>query len=381
MDQWSVPCSVYRGGTSRGIFFLAKDVPQNKEKRDLLFMTAIDAWNGTQVDGLGGMTSSTSKVCVVGPSDIDGADVEWTFFQIGLENPIVDEKGTCGNLMTAVGAFAVDKGLIKIPPQSKQVAVNVYHTNLKKMIRIEVPVYENMSQTTGDFYIAGVKKPGAKIYISIMNPGGENTGAVNPLGVKSEIVFNNQNHSDVTFSDVLNPFVFIRASSVGLTGAESKAELLKNQKVFDVLDDIRADMAVKTGLARDVQEAKTVVQNIPKIAIVSEPITYTTNQGTVVNAEDIDIAIKVISMGKLHNSSPASCMYNIAVSSAIKGTLINEIIGDKTGGRRLVRIGHPGGITEVFVDIDEESGTPVSVSVERTARLIMSGEVYVPKEL
>lgn len=381
MDQWSVPCSVYRGGTSRGVFFLAKDVPQNKEQRDLLFMTAIDAWNGTQVDGLGGMTSSTSKVCVVGPSELGGVDVEWTFFQIGVENPIVDEKGTCGNLMAAVGSFAVDQGLVTIPPGVETVTVNVYHTNLKKMIRIEVPVYEGGAKTIGNFYIAGVKKPGAKIYISIMNPGGENTGSINPLGRKINVTTDDLSSYEVTFADVLNPFVFIKTKDLGLTGSESKSELITNTKVLETVADIREKIAVQSGLANTIEEAKTVVQNIPKIAMVSQPITYTTNQGEVVNAEDIDIVIKVISMGKLHNSSPASCMYNIAVSSALSGNLIHEIIGDKTGERRLIRIGHPGGVTEVYVDIDAKSGLPKSVSVERTARLIMAGQVYVPKDL
>ena len=133
MSQFSVPCSVYRGGTSRGLFFQKKDLPEDVAARNRIFLEAMDSDNPSQVNGLGGTTSSTSKVCVVSPSEREGVDVDWTFYQLGVGVAVVDDKGTCGNLMSGVGAFAVDEGLVKLDPQATMADVYVYNTNIKNL--------------------------------------------------------------------------------------------------------------------------------------------------------------------------------------------------------------------------------------------------------
>ena len=116
MSQFSIPCSVYRGGTSRGLMFHKKDLPADAQARNRIFLEGIDAYNASQVNGLGGTTSSTSKVCVIAPPSVEGVDGDWTFYQVGTGEAVVDDKGTCGNMMAAVGAFMVDEGLVKVLP-------------------------------------------------------------------------------------------------------------------------------------------------------------------------------------------------------------------------------------------------------------------------
>ncbi len=379
MSQFSVPCSVYRGGTSRGLFFQKKDLPEDVAARNRIFLEAMDSDNPSQVNGLGGTTSSTSKVCVVSPSEREGVDVDWTFYQLGVGVAVVDDKGTCGNLMSGVGAFAVDEGLVKLDPQATMADVYVYNTNIKKVLRMEIPVVNGKAKVQGDYAMPGVVRPGAMIRVSILQPGGEMTGKQLLLGAKSAVKTKKAEY-EATFSDLINPFIFLAGQAVGLTGAESHKAVATNQAVLDELNLIRDKVAVLAGMAADEEEARVKKPNVPKIAVIAPAQDYVTTDGETVKRDEVDILVKVVSMGKLHRTSPASGLYNLAATSLLAGTVPNKVAGFAAGEKeRLVRIGHPEGVVEVRVTLTDDGEKVAKVGLERTARRIMRGEVYIPE--
>ena len=377
MSQFSVPCSVYRGGTSRGLLFQKKDLPEDAKERSRIFIEGIDAYNLSQVNGLGGTTSSTSKVCVVSPSAQEGVDVDWMFYQVGIGEAIVDEKGTCGNMMTAVGAFAVDEGLVNVDPKATKVDIFVNNVNINKVLHLEVPVVEGKAKVAGDYLMPGVVKPGAKYVVSIMNPGGEMTGKQLLLGKKTKVKTGKGTYT-VTFSDLINPFVFLAGKDLGLKGNESHKEVANNQEILDELNLIRNKLAVASGMAESEADARNK-PSVPKIAVVAPPQDYVTTSGEQIHKDEVDILVKAVSMWKLHRTCPASGLYNIAAVTLMPGTIPNEIAQIPTEEtERIIRIGHPDGVVEVLVTLAEDGASISRVGMERTARRIMKGEVFIP---
>ncbi|MBP2638452.1 MAG: PrpF protein [Firmicutes bacterium] len=380
MSQFSTPCSVYRGGTSRGLFFHKKDLPADGKERNKIFLEGIDCYNPSQVNGLGGTTSSTSKVGIIAPPSVEGADVDWTFVQLGVAEAVVDEKGTCGNLMAAAGAFAVDEGLVAVDPAADMADVYVYNTNIKKLLHMEIPVVSGKAKVSGDYQMPGVVKPGAMFRVSIMSPGGEMTGKQLLLGPKSEVKTAKAAY-EVTFSDLINPFIFLAGKDVGLTGAESQKEVAANQAILDELNLIRDKVAVLAGMAADEQDARQNKPNVPKIAVIAPAQDYVTTGGEQIKKEEVDILVKAVSMWKLHRTCPASGLYNLAAAALLTGSVPNQIAGFTAGEKeRMVRIGHPEGIVEVLVTVAEDGQSVSRVGMERTARRIMKGEIFTPVE-
>lgn len=378
MSQFSVPCSVYRGGTSRGLFFHKKDLPEDSQTRNRIFLEGIDCYNPSQVNGLGGTTSSTSKVCVIAPSTHKGADVDWTFYQLGVAEPVVDEKGTCGNLMAAVGAFTVDEGLVPVDPAAAMTDIFVYNTNIKKVLHMEVPLVNGKAKVSGDYLMPGVVKPGAMFRVSIVNPGGEMTGKLLLLGLKHEVQTEKSSY-EVTFADLINPFIFLAAHDVGLTGNEPSSSVAAKQALLDELNLIRDKIAVAAGMAENEQDARLNKPNVPKIAMVAPAQDYVTTGGELIKKEEVDILIKVVSMGKLHRTSPASGLYNLAAATLLHGTVPNQIAGFPQGVKeQMIRIGHPEGVVEVRVTLTDDLKNVEKVGMERTARRIMKGELFIP---
>ena len=379
MPQFSIPCCVYRGGTSRGLMFHKRDLPTDANARNKIFLQGIDAYNPSQVNGLGGTTSSTSKVCVVSPSAIEGVDGDWTFYQVGTAEAVVDDKGTCGNMMAAVGAFMVDEGLVKVDPAATLADVFVYNTNIKKKLHMQVPVINGKARVSGDYVMPGVIQTGAMMRVSIVSPGGEMTGKQMLLGNTTEIATAKRTYT-VTFSDLINPFIYLSGEDVGLTGNESHQAVANNQVIIDELNLIRDKMAVVAGMAKDEQDAHQNKPNVPKVAVIAPPQDYVTTGGEQIKKEDVDILIKAVSMWKLHRTCPASGLYNLASISLLEGTVANRLAGFAPGTtEKMVRIGHPEGIVEVKVQLNADGTAVESVGMERTARKIMKGELFIPE--
>ncbi|MBB6448223.1 hypothetical protein HNR44_000172 [Geomicrobium halophilum] len=368
MTQYSIPCSVYRGGTSRGLFFHEKDLPANRQEKYRVFLEAIDAYNPSQIDGLGSGTSHTSKVVVISPSGQEDADVNYTFYQIGIGQEIVDDKGTCGNLMAAVGAFSVNEKLVE-PSDGTGVTVRAVNTNIGKIVSIHVPAENGAAKVQGAFQMPGTAMPGAKYTVRILDPGGGKTGKTLPLGSVHE-----ENDRAYSFVDLVNPFVHLEASAFHLDGTESNARISDNQDLLAALEIVRAGSAVASGMEETIENARKAPA-VPKVTLVAPPQTYVSTSGTMINKKDIDIMAKMISMGKVHRTFAGSGLLNLAASTLLPGTIPNRLVSAQPNG--VVRIGHPDGIAEVMVSLNDEGNDISSVGLNRTARLIMKGEVYI----
>lgn len=379
MPQYSVPASVYRGGTSRGIYFKAGDLPRDPAERDRVFLHGIDAWNLSQVDGLGAGTSHTSKCVVVTPSDREGVDVDYTFIQVGIGKQIADAKGTCGNLMAGAAAFAIDEGMVPTTKGETAKTVILYDTNARKNLSITVPLTgDGKAATKGDYPLPGIVRPGALVRVEILHPGGGKTGKSLPLGPLTELstphgVFT------VTITDMINPFVFVDATDVGLTGADPFATLSTDAEKLEILNSIRDAAAVALGWAPTPEAARETIPSVPKVAVVGAPRDYEATSGGVVSADGVDIVARCLSMGRLHRTFPASGLYCLAGTCLLPGTTPNRFARKPGPGREhTIRLGHPDGVVEVRVRQTEDGQDIEAVGMDRTARRIMRGELFVP---
>ena len=377
MSQFSVPCVVYRGGTSRGLFFKADDLPKNRQEMEKIFLNGIDSYNLSQVNGLGSGTSHTSKVVVIGPPSIDKADIDYTFYQIGIGEEVVDDKGTCGNLMAAVGAFALDEEMVSSIDGEEFLIVNAFNTNIEKMIRIKVPVVNGQARVKGTYEMSGIKLPGAKYNVDILSPGGGKTGSTLPLGTTYQMTIN-EGSFEVSVVDIVNPFVYLSSESVGLVEGSLSTDLSAKVELLDLLESARCEISYRSGLTKSLEEAADAPA-IPKIAIVSPPCDYVTTSGKEIKKEEVDIVTKMVSMGRFHRTFAGSGLYNLAAAVLLPGTIPNRCSGIiESDGERVVRIGHPDGIAEVKVKLTADGIDVESVGLERTARRIMKGNLYIP---
>lgn len=378
MTQFSIPCTVYRGGTSRGLFFHKSDLPEQLEMQKNIFLAGIDAYNVSQVNGLGSGTSHTSKVVVIAPPSVEGADVNYTFVQVGIGKEMIDANGTCGNLMAAVGAFVIDEGLVQVDPLDDYAEVTVYDTNIGKMLKLQVPVLNGQAKVTGDYLMPGLAKPGAKIKVDIVNPGGGKTGLTMPLGTTYTLKTDSSTY-ELSFVDIVNPFVFVSSQALGVKGTEPNSEISANVSLMQEMDRIRDEMAVAAGMAGTLEQARLETPSVPKIAMVAEPQDYRTTSGRQIKAEEVDIIIKMVSMSLLHRTCSASGLYNIAAAALLPGTIPNLLARKKDSGKEhVMRIGHPDGIVELRVTLTEDGKDIASVGVDRTARRIMKGDLFIP---
>lgn len=379
MSQFKVPCVIYRGGTSRGIFFHRKDLPEDKALQEHVFLRAIGAEDASHVDGLGGGSSHTSKVVIINKSDQEGVDVDYTFIQLGIGSNVIDYEGTCGNLMAAVGAFAVDEGLVDFSGQEHRVNVRVWNTNIERYLEIKVPIKNKRAKVAGMYAMPGIYHPGAKYTVRIGRPGGGKTGSTLPLGAVTPLELESKSY-ELSFCDLVNPFVYVKASALDLSGTELNEDVMKQAATMDRLEQIRAYAAVESQLASSVQEATEKSQAIPKVAYVSEPKDYYTSKGTLVKKEDYDILARMVSMGNMHRTFAVSGLLNIAGACMLKGTIPYKLCQrDRSNNEGRIRIGHPEGVISVQVKKESQGEAIEYVELERTVRRIMSGDLLIPK--
>jgi len=375
MPQYSVPCAVYRGGTSRGLIFHEKDLPTDIAERNRIFMTGIDAWNPAQIDGLGGGTSHTSKVVVVHPPSRKDAVADYTFYQIGIGKPIVDDSGTCGNLMAAVGMFVIDEGLAGNAAEQAMADISLYNRNIDKLVLLRMPIENGEAKTGGNHAMPGVEQRGAKIRVTIMSPGGTVAGSILPLG-RTYNMSGIRKAYTVSVVDCILPVVFVSAEELGLQGGEPISRLQGDEALAQELECIRREAAVQAGIARS---ADTAPAAVPKIAIIARPQDYRTSSGAMIRSRDVDIVARMMSMGKFHRTFAAGGMFCLAAALMLRGTIPHRLNSfPLQTGKGTVRIGHPEGAAEVSVTLAPDGTGIQSVGLDRTARRIMKGSLYVP---
>ncbi|MCZ6623027.1 MAG: 3-methylitaconate isomerase [Deltaproteobacteria bacterium] len=373
-----IPCAIYRGGTSKPIFFLEKDLPQDLKERDQVILAAFGSPDLRQIDGLGGADPLTSKVAYIGPPTISNTDINYTFGYVGIAGPVIDYTGNCGNTSAAVGPFALLRGLIE--PKGPITTARIYNTNTKKVIVAEFHVRDGEFFSEGSFRIDGVPGSGSKILLDFIDSGGAVTGKLLPTGkVQEEIKFPTIGTLAVSMVDAANPFVFVKASDLGLLGNETLEEISGNGVLLKKCEEVRSVVAEIMGIAKK-EEATRLSPGVPKIALVSPPTSYLTPKG-MVNASEVDIIAWMTALQKLHKAYAVTGAVCLGAAAKIEGTVVNEIFRQaQHSNPPSVRIGHPSGTIQVEIETKEKNGhlELTKAALARTARLLMDGYVYVP---
>jgi 2-methylaconitate cis-trans-isomerase PrpF len=379
--QRRVRAVVMRGGTSRAVIFRPGDLPADPAVRDRVILKIFGGGDpyGRQIDGLGGALSTTSKAAIIGPATVPDADVDYTFGQVSVTQPLIDYGGNCGNISSAVGPFAIEEGFVRATDPMTR--VRIWQTNTRKHIIAHVPTSGGLPQVEGDYAIDGVPGPGAMILLEFLNPGGSMTGRLLPTGRPTDTLeIPGVGPVTVSLIDAANPLVFVRPSALGLGGREMPDRVDGDPTLLSRLEAIRAHAAVRIGLAQTAAEATKGSPGVPKIAFVAAPEAYTALDGRVVDADQIDVVGRIMSMGRLHRAYAATGAICTAVAAQVDGTLVHDVARPAGSGQRSVRIGHPSGVIEVGVEVRRtgEGWTVEKVVTRRTARRLMEGVALVP---
>ncbi|MDN8614473.1 2-methylaconitate cis-trans isomerase PrpF [Variovorax ginsengisoli] len=388
--QIKIPATCMRGGTSKGVFFRLQDLPEVAQRpgpaRDALLLRVIGSPDpyGKQIDGMGGATSSTSKAVILSRSSRPGHDVDYLFGQVAIDRPFVDWSGNCGNLSAAVGPFVIANGLVDASrlPRNGMATVRIWQANIGKTIVAHVPMSYGAVQETGDFELDGVTFPAAEVQLEFIDPAdegdGEAGGAMFPTGnLVDDLEVPGVGTMKATLINAGIPTIFVNADAVGYAGTELQDAINGSDAALAMFETIRAHGAVRMGLIRDIAEAG-LRQHTPKVAFVAPPAAYTASSGKPVNAADVDLLVRALSMGKLHHAMMGTAAVAIGTAAAIPGTLVNLAAGG--GERTAVRFGHPSGTLRVGAEARQVDGrwTVTKALMSRSARVLMEGQVRVP---
>ena len=376
-----IPCAIYRGGTSKPIFFLEKDLPSDNHLRDRTILSAFGSPDSRQIDGLGGSDPLTSKVAYIAPATDSDSDINYTFGYVGITAPVIDYTGNCGNTSAAVGPFALLRGLIE--PREPFTKVRIFNTNTKKIIVAEFAVKDGAFHSEGDFKIDGVPGTGSKVLLDFLDSGGSVTGKLLPTGKPQEKI-NTPTRGPLTVSlvDAANPFIFVKARDLGLKENATAEEIAEDTALLNQCEEIRSIAAEMMGIT-NAREATRLSPGVPKIALVSPPTSYKTSEGEV-KSREVDIVARMTALQKLHKTYAVTGAVCLGAAAMIEGTVVNELFqGWPSQSSTSVRIGHPSGTLQVEIDLARENGrlTLSKAALARTARLLMDGIVHVPKKI
>jgi probable AcnD-accessory protein PrpF len=380
-----IPAVYMRGGTSKGVFFHLPDLPaparQPGTARDALLLRVLGSPDpyGKQIDGLGNASSSTSKAVILSRSTRPGHDVDYLFGQVSIDQPFVDWSGNCGNLSAAVGPCAIHMGLIDPAriPEHGSVAVRIWQANIGKTIVAHVPVAHGQVQEAGDFMLDGVAFPAAEVPLEFMAPAAEG-GAMFPTGrVVDWLDVPGVGRFEATLINAGIPTIFLNARDVGCTGTELQGDVNEDPAALARFEAIRAHGAVRMGLIATAAEAAQR-QHTPKIAFVAPPAGYTASSGKRIEAADVHLLVRALSMGRLHHAMMGTAAVAIGTAAAIPGTLVNLAAGG--GTRNAVVFGHPSGTLRVGAEAAQIDGQwqVTKALMSRSARILMEGWVRVP---
>lgn len=344
-----------RGGTSRGPYFLRSDLPEDENQRNKVLLAVMGSPDLRQIDGMGGADPVKSKVAMISKSDEDGVDVNYHFAQVKIDEPIVDTKPSCGNMLIGVGPFAIERGLVKPNEGATKVVIRDVNTGMKIEEIVQTP--NKQVSYDGNFQIDGVPNNGSPVEIRFLDSIGSKTQKLFPTGNKIDKI----NGKECSLVDAAMPVVFFKAEDFGVTGNEGHLELNQNQKLIDEMGEIRIELGKRIGFG-DV--SKSV---IPKVAIISKP-----DKGSI----------------KSRYFMPWSCHNGYAITGSIclmaaaksKGTICSEFYSDYSE-KGSFEIEHPTGVSKLNFEIEYKDNEISSLiaGTTRHARLLMSGNVYVQK--
>jgi len=324
-------------------------------------------------------------VVIVSKSTHPDHDVDYLFGQVSIDQPFIDWSGNCGNLSSAVGPFAISRGLIDSAriPQNGFCTVRIWQANIRKTIIANVPITDGRVQETGDFELDGVAFPAAEVQLEFLEPTAEEKGAEGAMFPTGHVVDDLEVPGVGTLKATLInagiPTIFVNAADVGYTGTELQDEINGDLKALALFETIRAYGAVRMGLIAHVDEAAKR-QHTPKVAFIAPPRSYVASSGKIVRAEDIDLLVRALSMGKLHHAMMGTAAVAIGAAAAVPGTLVNIVAGG--GARSSIRFGHPSGTLRVGAEASQSDGQwrITKAVMSRSARILMEGWVRVPAD-
>jgi len=359
-----------RGGTSKGVFFLEEDVPPPGPARDRLLKRVMGTPDPMQIDGLGGTHLVTSKIAIVARSRRPGVDVDYTFAQAEIDRDVIDYEGNCGNISAGVGPFAIDAGLVAAG--EAMTAVTIHNTNTGKVLVAHVPTRDGRARVGGTFAISGVPGTGAEIFMDYGDTVGAKTGRLLPTGQPREAIALEDGRSvAVTLCDVANTTVFVAARDLGLQGDEPPGFFAG--AVLDLLREIRGKAAERLGFCADWRQVDAASPFLPFVMLVSPAR----------DRLEHDLVARMIFMNRCHGAMAGTGAICLAAASRIPRSVACDAASGNWPG---LRIAHPSGVMEVAVassaDADADGGVRFErLGFARTARKIMDGFVYVPRDV
>lgn len=368
-EQVAIRCVLMRGGTSKGVFVRAADLPAERAARDRAILALFGSPDPRQIDGLGGADILTSKVAIIGTPTRSDADVDYTFGQVSIREPVVDYDINCGNLSAAVGVYAIEEGLVRA--SEPVTAVRVHNTNTAKVFVAHVPVRDGFPVVEGDTVIDGVPGSGAEIVLDFTGTVGAVTGRLLPTGQPLDRLHVPalRRPVDASIVDIANLCVFVAAADVGMTGAEGPADF--------TAEHLRALTAVKEAAAARLDLSADGLVPLP--VAVAPPRAYETFAGRGVRPDEVDLLARLAG-GRppmLHKTFPGTAATCTAVAARIDGT-VTAAASLLARHIREIRIGHPGGVMPAQAWVSD--GPPWTVREAgyfRTARRLMEGHALV----
>lgn len=381
LPQTKIPAVFMRGGTSKGLFFHARHLPDDDAGRNAIFCAALGSPDpyGRQLDGMGGGISSLSKVMVVGPPSRADADLDYTFGQVAVGEAAVDYRSNCGNLSSAVGPFALDEGLVEATGERAE--IRLHNTNTGKIVISRFAISAGKAAVAGTMEIAGVAGSGARVRLDFVQPGGAVTGRLLPTGnVLDTLTPPGLDELEASLVDATNPVVFVSAAALGLAGDERPEELERDAALLERMESVRGAAAVRMGLASTPREAARTSLSSPKLALVTAPRPVRLASGERLEADAMDVNVRMISMGRPHRAVPLTGALCLAVAARIEGTLVHRLTRPAEGESGDIRIAHPAGVVPLAASVTHEAGqwSARQVTAYRTARRLMEGSVLVP---
>ena len=355
MDDLAIPCMLMRGGTSKGPLFLASDLPRDATDRDSVLLSLMGSPDVRQIDGIGGGDSLTSQALIVGPSSREDADIEYLFAQVAVGQRFVDTSPNCGNMLAAVGCFAIESGLVV--PDDDVTRVRLFNLNTHRVVHAHVPTPNRHLSYEGDTRIDGVPGTGAGIVLDFIEPAGSCTGALLPTGNAIESI----DGVPVSLVDFAIPVVLIPANELGKTGYESKAELDADTMLLSTIEGLRRKAASRMGLP---DPAFSV---IPKVALLAAP----RGGGSISSRFYVPWNCHVA-----HSTTGALC---IAAATHIAGSVAAELAKPQLDDADTVIIEHPSGRLTIHVHAENSAhnGPQIaSASVVLTARPLFDGFAF-----
>ena len=375
----TVRCSIVRGGTSKAVFILENQLPKDPVLRQKTRLSLYGSPDIRQIDGLGGGDLLTSKLAIIGPPSCSGADVDYTFGQVSMDEAFVEFNSNCGNISAGVGPFAIHCGLVRaVEPVT---SVRIHLVNLDKIMTAQVPVINGEPAVDGDFTIDGVPGSGAKISLDWSGVVGGTTGKLLPTGNPIDTVELDGKVYHISIVDAGTISVFVHASELGMTGVETPQEIEADKTLCALLEAVRGKACERLGLVSDYRNAVRETPYLPFICPVTEAVDYTCFNGTEVKWETIDFAARLFNMGHLVNKTYAgSGTVCTGVAARIEGSVVHQLLSENAKRRDTLTFGHASGRIPVESVVSRrETGEwyVERAKIFRTARILMDGCAYV----